>query len=125
MKKIIALILISILCLSFVSCGKNDDPETPEIEETPGIEEALSEEEKAILGKWSSGGYYSFVFYEDGTGKFADEYDFKWKYDEDLTCYILCLHQFGTLAGIYSIEADEEGARYFIFEGCKCYFQAE
>lgn len=70
MKKILALLLIVVMCLAVVSCNSGNNPN------------------KDILGEWVSvdeeGEYVKF--FEDGTGEFKDDgmmFDFEWEYDAE------------------------------------------
>ena len=70
MKKILALLLIVVMCLAVVSCNSGNNPN------------------KDILGEWVSvdeeGEYVKF--FEDGTGEFKADgmmFDFEWEYDTE------------------------------------------
>ena len=103
MKKIIALLLLAIMCLSFVACGNKT--------------------EKEIVGKWeSSNGNYSFTFNEDGTGTTESNGQIRWKYDSELASYIVC-EPSGQMFCINNIQTDENGARYFQYSVIKLYYK--
>ena len=107
MKKIMVMLLAVIMCFAFVACdiGSSNDSD---------VENA----KKEIIGEWKyleSGGviYSSFIFNEDGTGTVVSKVDdmempMTWKYDSDLSSYIVC---FGQLLGFH-IELDENGLEY-------------
>ena len=96
------------MCLSFVACnsGNNSDNESAK---------------KGIIGKWETTEMGGIVisFDEDGTGT-MNEKPMKWKYDEELSSYIIC-HSNGTMRCVNSIETDENGNPYFKWSGIKIY----
>ena len=67
MKKIIAILLLVVMCFSLVACG--------------------NKAEKEIVGEWKysnadGSDVSSFIFYKDGTGTtdyFSEEADFNWR----------------------------------------------
>ena len=74
MKKLVALILITLLCLCSVACGDN------------GIENT------EIVGEWFSLAGINYTFLDDGTGELCikgSTSDFTWKYDKDLSTYVI------------------------------------
>lgn len=101
MKKIIALLLVAVMCLSFVACGNNADKEnTGNNAETNNtqVSDKKAEAEKAILGTWErkvDNVTITFTFNSDNTCVWKtdlDEYKeekYNWKYDEELDCYML------------------------------------
>ena len=114
MKKIITLLLVAVMCLSFVACNsKSNDGDTESAR-------------KEILGTWttSSDGTladYTVVFKEDGTGT-INKKEIKWKYDNELSCYIVVTAS-GEMWPIFEISTDDNGARYFKLTGAFFYFQ--
>ena len=118
MKKIIALLIVAVMCLSFVACGNNADKEnTGNNAETNNtqVSDKKAEAEKAIVGIWvSADSGDSLTFEEDKNGKFTDERYFRWKYDEELNCYLLALYGWGTYP--LTIKNDD-GVDYIRFDG--------
>ena len=118
MKKIIALLLVAVMCISFIACDKT---------EGNGISQNNSNKEKnEIVGTWvpaedSMLAGYSFVFNEDGTGTLKS-IQTKWKYDRELSSYIIA-NASGEVYCIFEIITDDSGARYFKISGEKFYFQ--
>ncbi len=103
MKKIIALVLLTVMCFSLVACG--------------------NKAEKEIVGKWeSSNGNISFTFNEDGTGTTESNGQIQWKYDSKLSSYIVCEPN-GQMFCITNIQTDENGARYFRYSVIKLYYK--
>ena len=106
MKKIIALLLLAVMCFSLVACG--------------------NKAEKEIVGTWKPSeesilANYTFVFNEDGTGTVNDG-EMTWKYDDSLSCYIIA-SSYGELYCICDIMTEENGTCYFKFSGQKFYYQ--
>ena len=104
MKKIIALLLLAVMCLSFVACG--------------------NEAKKEIVGTWVTKDQdKSFTFNEDGSGIFDNRssYEIRWKYDEELFRYIFC-NPDGDV-GHFDVKTDENGERYFEYWGAEYYYQ--
>lgn len=94
MKKLIALLLAAVMCLSLVACGVGSGNETIE---TKGSEENTSNTtsevetsapEDAIIGEWTTLSGSTLTFNEDGTGT-APNGEFSWKYDTDTEWYLL------------------------------------
>ena len=110
MKKIIALLLVAVMCFALVACNNNSDSNSD-------VEKAKAE----ILGEWKTSelGGVSFTFNEDGTGTYSDK-PMKWKFDEELTSYIIC-ESSGQMMCVTNIEADENGNQYFKLIGVKIY----
>ena len=75
MKKLIALLLVAVMCLSLVACGSENAP--------------AKEKEELIIGKWLFDNGYTIIFNADHGGKMlaAEEYEIKWSYDEELDYY--------------------------------------
>ena len=80
MKKIIALLLAVLTCISFVSCGKKIKDQTGE----------KVEGKYAIVGAWMTENHmFTITFYEDGTGKDPDGGKLTWKYKRLADKYIV------------------------------------
>lgn len=108
MKKIISLLLVAVMCLSFVACssGNNNDNESAK---------------KEIVGEWKNlHEDYSFTFNEDGTGTTPSNGSLTWKYDSELSCYSTYVGS-GITLSISNINTAENGARYISIEGKKYY----
>ena len=101
MKRIIALLLVVVMCLPLVACGNNvekDNTENPVGTNNAETIDKKSEAEKAIVGTWKredSSQYRQHIitFNKDNTGTFYNaslekEGEITWKYDEELSCYI-------------------------------------
>lgn len=116
MKKIVAFLLLVVMCFALVACGDKDEGE------------AISAEESAIVGTWETKSFpygdYIFVFNEDGTGS-INKYEIRWKYDAELYSYIICSEGFDQVYSIRGINTDEDGMRYFEYEGYKCYYKVD
>ena len=86
MKKIIALLLVAIMCFTFVACDNSkENKDTEDI-----TRKRTDKTTEAIIGTWKSTSIYPFTFNEDKTGTFftgGKEHDFTWAYNEDLKCY--------------------------------------
>ena len=122
MKKIIALLLLAVICFSFMACGgKENKKENPDVDNAE-----ITENSKAIVGEWKrKTGSDVFVLNENGTGNVNVEglqFEIKWKYDKELSCYIIAFDS-GQLYCIYSIQTNGEGVRYISLEGYKFYYQ--
>ncbi len=102
MKKIIVLFLVAVMCLSLVACGNNADKEnTGNNAETNNtqISDKKAEAEKAIIGTWKRDNesvhlQHIVTFNENHTGLYyhsqlKKEGEITWKYDEELSCYII------------------------------------
>ncbi len=112
MKKIIALLLLAVICLSLVACG--------------------NKAEKEIVGEWKcadfgGSGERLFIFNKDGTGNTTifyggTESGLRWKYDEDLSVYTIAFDNGETLNT--TIKTDEGGRYIYVVVG-KFYFVEE
>ena len=134
MKKIIALLLVGAMCLLFVGCGNNNEnTETDNKAETNNIEISKNEDtKKAIVGVWkdTDNNYMdiTLIINDDNTGirEIYDnqggnnklETDFKWKYSNDLDCYVI-IHAGNDLIPIYVEDSGEN--EYISYLGEKCY----
>lgn len=100
MKKLIALLLAVVMCLSLVACGGG------------------SSAEKAILGAWKDADSYDvLVFTEDGKIT-RDDVTMEWWYDKEADRYSL---SFFGMTFTFVIEEDENG-RYFTIEDLRYYY---
>ena len=100
MKKIIALLLVAVMCLSFVACGNNADKEnTGNNAETNNtqVSDKKAEAEKAVIGTWErdgENGKVTMTFNVDHTCELVYpnmQIPYNWKYDVELDCYIIAL----------------------------------
>ena len=85
MKRIAAIILAFIICLSFVACGNNAE----EINNT-NIDQKKIKAEQEIVGTWETDNA-TITFNSDHTGvltDYADVDNFRWTYNEDMDCYL-------------------------------------
>ena len=118
MKKIIALLLITVMCLSFVACGNTEGNDASTNDS--------NKEKNEIIGTWNPSNDsvlagYTIVFNEDGTGTIKDTKT-RWKYDDELSCYIVA-NASGEMYSIFEILTDDNGERYFKLSGTKFYYQ--
>ncbi|MBE6654857.1 MAG: hypothetical protein E7608_05305 [Ruminococcaceae bacterium] len=99
MKKLIALLLVAIMCLSLVACGS--------VNETSG--------KKAIVGEWKATDGNILCFNNDGTGNLSDS-EFQWTYNKELNMYTIHL-----MFGINFSLQHENDIRYFEVMGKQFY----
>lgn len=103
MKKLIAIILVAVMCLSLVACGG-------------GSQDA----EKAIVGEWKALSGFSMTFNEDGTGIAPFGGDFEWRYDAEKDWYdVSCMGMSFSM-----IIKTENDIRYINVEG-ENYYHAD
>ena len=133
MKKIIALLLCAVMCLSFVACSNNDEEIKALNEKIEALEEQLKNDSdnaenvsKEIIGTWVAAedsmlAGFTFVFNEDCTGTIKGV-ETKWKYDRELSSYIIA-NASGEVYCVFEIIADDSGARYFKISGSTFYYQ--
>ncbi len=129
MKKIIALLLVSVICISLVACNNSQGKENTE-EKTENNLVTTSEEkskaEKAILGTWEYNGA-TITFNSDYTGVIIDTVpegdadEIIWSYNEDMNCY-LYTSPLGTPVFSVFMHEDENGT-YILTSGNKFYRQ--
>ena len=90
MKKVLAGILILVLCFGLVACGGNEPQPTPE--PTPQATEAPTVNEvNPLVGTWQADDGFYVVFNEDGSGVmneggFIDE--FTWNAEDEVLVII-------------------------------------
>ena len=128
-EKNIALLLASVICLTFASCGNSDKKDNNEVQSetnTVNISEKKSKAEKAIVGTWEKDGAI-ITFNSDHTGSIKDtipeddDTGFKWKYDEDMDCYLYTL---SVGSEVESITVKDDGeTSYILIYGDKFYRQ--
>ena len=100
MKKIIALLLVAIMFIFLISC--NSDINSNKIETA----------RKEIVGEWKDGDSEQlYTFNDDGTGTFYGR-PMRWKFDSDLSSYIICEQTGGQVTSITNIQTDESGKQY-------------
>ncbi len=118
MKKIIALFLVAIICLSFVACGNNGHKENTEIT----TEKKVDKHTQAIVGTWKSTSFYTLTFNNDKTGTIwvnGENKELTWTYNEDLSCYdIASSFLYSTLNFFLK---NDEGVNYLECSGLKMY----
>ncbi len=118
MKKIIALLLVAVMCLSFVACGNNEDKDSTENITKKPIDKHI----QAIVGTWKSTSIYPFTFNEDKTGTFyhgGENKDFTWTYNEELKCYDVASSTLYTTLNFF-LKTDD-GITYLECTGAKLY----
>lgn len=99
MKKLIALLLAVVMCLSLCACGSNAEKDASSTGASTNSQSAgggESNSQAAIVGEWKAVSTdASIVFNEDGTGmlNYGSKQDFTWKFDEDLACYMIAASQ--------------------------------
>ncbi len=100
MKKIIALLLVGIICLSLVACSDNsNNKETDNNSETNNtqVNNTKAEAEKSIIGTWKNENS-TVTFKNDNTAVIKSEssdevIEYRWKYDDELNLYIIVYPQ--------------------------------
>lgn len=96
MKKLVALLLVAVMCLSLVACGgENETTKTSNdsITEKDNTNQSSKKEtsgKDAIIGEWKATDGTAFVFEKGGTAQFNGK-EITWKYDKELKCYVLAL----------------------------------
>ena len=120
MKKIIAVFLAVVMCLSFVACGNNADKENTgnniETNNTQ-LSEKKAEAEKAILGSWESNNGYIITFNEDNIGYYKqgdNNRELRWKYDDEYKCYLFTLIGWSELSFVLE---NKDGVDYINIPG--------
>ena len=85
MKKIIALLLVAVMCLAVVGCNSGNNSQNPNDNANSG--NGGNNSHKDILGDWfSANSKDTYVkFFDDGTGELKDGmiFDFEWEYDSE------------------------------------------
>ena len=129
MKKIIALLLVGVVCLLFVACDNNN--ENTETNNKVEISNEKMEAEKAIIGTWQriteDGIIYTLTFNKEHivssttAGKVSETIN-KWKYDEELDCYMMVrpdyIQNAGTFVSYCTIINDND-TQYLNYNGYK------
>ncbi len=101
MKKILALLLATVMCLSLAACGGNG-----------------ASAKKAMIGAWNKeGGYDVCVFSDDGKVTRGSE-QYEWWYDKEAERYSMSVYG---LTYTFAIEEDETG-RFFAVDGIHYYY---
>ncbi len=100
MKKIIALLLAIVMCLSLVACS--------------------GEKGNEIVGSWKKGSWI-MIFHEDGTGLDPDGEDLSWVYDSEKECYVVTFSAHSNFSFEILIETDEDGKEFITIKGVKYY----
>ena len=107
MKKMTAAFLVLVMCLGLCACRG-------------GGEGAAQKPGKEILGQWKSLNAMSLEFKENGSGIQCfrgKESEFTWKYDEELSVYVLAL----TGGNFNATLKEEDGTIYLAASGEKFY----
>ena len=100
MKRLLAVLLAAMLCLSLVACG--------------------GDAKKAIVGEWKTVDGDTTTFKEDGTGTAPYGGEFSWKYDAETEWYMLSL-----MGMTYSVQIKTENdIRSINIEG-EIYYHAD
>ena len=135
MKKIIALLLVAVMCLSFVACGNNAEKEnTGNNAETNNtqVSNEKAEAEKTILGTWErdgDNGNVTITFNADHTCELVYpnmQIPYNWKYDVELDCYIITLstHREDVFSSVNScIIVNENNSSYLSYNREQYYRQ--
>jgi hypothetical protein len=136
MKKILALLLVALMCFPLVACGNDKEIEALN-ERIEKLEAQLDNQNSNndspnananIIGTWERSLSdvnitINIVFNEDGTGTCqvgGSNASMKWKYSNELESYVLCLSN-GSMGCVSNIETDENGKQYFNYSGYKIY----
>lgn len=100
MKKLIALLLIAVICLSFVACGGGSA-------------------KKEIVGEWKHSSWL-MSFNDDGTGSGPDGGKLTWIYDNKEDKYVVTFLTYDMEFDV-SIKTDDDGNEYLTIKGQKYY----
>lgn len=104
MKKIIALLLVAVMCFAFVACGGESA-------------------KKEIVGKWKiDDGPWTMTFNEDGTGEDPDGENLTWKYNTETKKYDVEFLYYGATFNLTIFTADD-GTEFISVKGVKYYRQ--
>lgn len=103
MKKLIALLLVAVTCLSLVACG--------------------GKIENKIVGEWKiDDGPWTMTFNEDGTGEDPDGESLTWEYNSETEKYDVEFLYYGATFNL-TIFTDDNGNEYISIKGVKYYRQ--
>ncbi len=135
MKKIITIVLVVVMCLSFVACGNNAKEDTADNNaETNNtqVSDKKAEAEKAVIGTWKRDDesihlQHIVTFNENHSGTFyyaqlEKEGQITWKYDEELSCYMIASPSDVANFGAFFMKNDGE-TDYLEYYGTKYYRQ--
>ena len=101
MKKVIALVLVVVMCFAFASCDRK--------------------EKKAILGTWENKNGENITFEKRGKGEGKNIGDIRWVYDSKLECYT-AFTDTGYSLSFTKVQEDDNG-KYIVWEGHKFYYK--
>ena len=142
MKKLLVLLLVTILGISLVGCKAEPTKETSDNNVgfvSTETNSEVAEAENTIIGTWEielEGGCHTFLYNADHTGTYTSfssytegsevkyrekQREFRWKYDDTLKCYVFTLQNSGTGAVLYSEIQNDDGNECLIFAGDKYY----
>ena len=121
MKKIVTLLLVGVICLSFVACGNkgNNNNENKDFK-------LVDKNTQVIIGTWKSTSMYPLTFNDDKTGTFyyqGKNYDFTWTYNEELKCYVVASS--GLYATSNFLLKNENGVTYLECSDAKLYRESD
>ena len=103
MKKLIALLLVAVMCFAFVACGGS--------------------KENKIVGEWKiDDGPWTMKFNEDGTGEDPDGENLTWKYNTETKKYDVEFLYYGATFNLTIFTADD-GTEFISVKGVKYYRQ--
>ena len=100
MKKLLALLLAVVLCLSLVACS--------------------SDKGKELVGSWKKGSWI-IVFHEDGTGLDPDGKGLTWHYNTEKELYVVTFLAHSEISFEITIETDDDGKEFITVKGVKYY----
>lgn len=126
MKKIIALLLVGVTCLTLVACGKKPQKDSTADTAEASANAVNSDAEKAILGTWeTAGGKTTITFNSDKTltVKDGDTENYVWKYDAEFGCYLYTTPLGDEVRSIFL--TNENGNDYLSTLGAKFHRQGE
>ena len=106
MKKIFALLLVAVMCLSLVACGGGS-----------------GSAKKEIVGEWKiDDGPWTLIFNEDGTGEDPDGESLTWEYNSETEKYDVEFLYYGVTFNL-TIFTNDDGTEFISVKGVKYYRQ--
>ena len=139
MKKLLVLFLVVVIGISFIGCEAGISKKANNNEYVTNTERKneVTQAENAIIGTWvdESGQAMTYNANHTGTNTYFSSYtegsevkyrerqrEFRWKYDEELKCYILIIKN-GSSAVVYSEIYNNDGKDCLEFIGNKFFRQ--
>ena len=151
MKKIIILLLITVMCLPLMACTNEEEIKAlnekivslegqienlegqiesleGQIESLEKDNDKLEDDASKIIGTWETSGTggISFIFNADGTATYSQgntTIKITWKYDSELLAYVVYSPLSSMMAALTLVEGDEHGTRYLQYMEYKLYYK--